>query len=690
MHSVDEVRFDLRLGADGAVTVHCTSSVLPEEWADTIPAAGLQQIQILKERLGGHRITEAELVRLGLLLGRALVPLSVAEPLARHISKGRNRLLRMRVVPHDAELAALPWEYVRLQSRYDDLGTAPLALDGRVSLVRSPASGAPGLSPTVRSSSELRVLHASATDVEGFAPLRGDDHAIDLALWGGHARRTRRVVVDRLADPASRATLEEALAAAPDLLVFTGHHTVEGGRPALILADSQGRPDPISGAELAAMLLRAGTPLAVLNACDTASAGTSSVPLTELLVSSGVQTAVGMQMPISDSNAGHFAVGVIGALGDGRSVDEAVAEGRRRVADRAGYAEWGIPTLVTTSRGSEPRAATEERLVRVAPTEADAALVTRGTTALAPSHEAAPGSPIGSTEPAGGAGPAPRRLPKRLVGIGATALAAIVAVVVVLLGSSGADDRAALDISSPSTSTEAPATAATPSTLPFPEDGVIGARMLAGSSLSDTSPSLLEKVEEFERANPVPWLQPEHRRETIDARRLNWPGTPSNGAFASSNGLTNSHCRRVQLSSVNLVGAAGYTWFDGSSHGGMVNAVQFATAKEAQQYYWASTLFLGLRPGQCRGWPEGAVAVDPERLEIERMDFPINGPADDLMTSAGVEGTPLHEQGVRSAYHALFRVDDTVVLANIGSTERLDADLAESALQQVVEIFGRG
>jgi len=673
----DEVRFDLRLTPDGSVSVHATSKVLPEEWVDTATAEQLDQLRLLRGRLAKHQITEAELVRMGLLLGDALVPDSIQEPLARRVASPDERGVRLRIVAHDAELSALPWEYVRLPSRFDELGGAPLALDERVSLVRSPAKGSPATNPTLRGRPELRVLHASSTSVEGYEPLRGDDHAVDLALWGESGnRRTRRVVVDRLSDPATRESLEEALSASPDLFVFTGHSTSEDGRASLVLAGDDGRPDLVGGPELAAMLLRAGTPLVVLNACDTATSDDTDVSLAEQLVRSGVGTAIGMQMPISDSNAGHFAVGLVGALGEGLPVDVAVTQGRRRVADRAGFAEWGIPTLVSSSRVDEP-------LDGVEPTTRSGELV--GAAAAGgdvPRGGPSPTLSRTSTTPERGA---PSRRPRGpLIG----ALAALLLVLVgggywLFAGDDGTESPPDPEVAGDVEERQDPRRKGE-----FPDDGFHGHQPLSGSSATDTSEALRQVVERVGASLPFTTADGTTRVPDSLVQIDEIPPTPFAAEYYSTNLWSTPECWKVHLSSVTVLGYDVAAWADtGQGRAFTLAAIQLGSSRMAQQYYWATSLYPGPRRDHCSGWPVDGVAEDPTKLKIDRNDLRVQAPAHDLMIAA--ETKHLGDPGLTTAYQTVFRLDDTVVVTAHISTGSLDLDEVRSDIERTIELFAQ-
>ena len=675
----DEVRFDLRLTPDGSLSVHATSQVLPEEWADTVSADQLEQLRLLRERLAQHQITEAELVRMGLLLGDALVPDSIQEPLARRAAGAADHKLRMRIVVHDAELGALPWEYVRLPSRYDELGGAPLALDERVSLVRSPSKGAAASNPTLRGKNELRVLHASATSVEGFDPLRGDDQAVDLALWGeSRNRRSRRVVVDRLSDPATRESLEDALSSGPDLFVFTGHSTSEGGRASLVLADEHGRPDLIGGPELAAMLLRAGTPLVVLNACDTAAFDDTETSLAEQLVNSGIGTAIGMQMPISDSNAGHFAVGLVGALGEGRPVDVAVTQGRRRIADRAGYAEWGIPTLVSSSRVSEPRAPSGE------PRRADDDLVGAGVAAGDGTGDVTRGGPsptLPRTRAATDAQAPSRRSRGPLIGALAVILLGLVGGGFWFLTGDDEDASADPEVGGVTQTTEKPE---------FPDDGFYDDRPLTGSSAVDTTKDLQAQIALVEAA--VPFTSSEGTIRIADefVKIGDIPPTPFTAGYYSTNLWATPECWKIHLTSVTVLGMDVAAWAN-TEQGRLLtlSVIQLENSQTAEQYYWATSLYPGPRADQCSGWPASGIAEDPSALTINRNDLRVQAPAQDLMVASETKNLGLDPEP-KTAYQAVFRIDDTVVvLSHIGMRGGLDLDEVRADIVETVELFAQ-
>ena len=104
----------------------------------------------------------------------------------------------------------------------------------------------------------------------------------------------------------------------PTVVHFSGHGN---GSDALILQDEEGRPQPISDRALAMMVDAAArnVRVLVLNACYSGAHA--------LVLGSKIDCVVGMDGAIGDSAARAFAIRFYGALGNGRSIGNAVAHG---------------------------------------------------------------------------------------------------------------------------------------------------------------------------------------------------------------------------------------------------------------------------------------------------------------------------------------------------------------------------
>jgi hypothetical protein len=134
-----------------------------------------------------------------------------------------------------------------------------------------------------------------------------------------------------------------------------GDYDQTARRGTLLMEDEHNGVHAVGGDELA-MLFRSygGLSAAVLNCChagETAGSVHAAVPACAL-VRSGIPAVVAMQSTILDDAAGLFAEELYGALCDGRSIDDAVKEGRRRLFLSAGAtrSEWSTPVLFTAAK----------------------------------------------------------------------------------------------------------------------------------------------------------------------------------------------------------------------------------------------------------------------------------------------------------------------------------------------------
>lgn len=139
---------------------------------------------------------------------------------------------------------------------------------------------------------------------------------------------------------------------------FLGHGAFgDDGEGCLYFERPDGGPQAVTGVQLAQML--AGfdeVRLAVLSTCVGARmmrrkgqhpfAGSASA-----LVASGLPAVVGMQFPVSEAAASEFTRSFYHHLAKGRSLEEAVTEGRLRILGTdPGTFEWASPVLFLRSR----------------------------------------------------------------------------------------------------------------------------------------------------------------------------------------------------------------------------------------------------------------------------------------------------------------------------------------------------
>jgi serine/threonine protein kinase len=250
---------------------------------------------------------------------------------------------------------------------------------------------------------------------------------------------------------------------------------------------------------------------------------------------------------------------------------------------------------------------------------------------------------------------------RRVLAAAVTLLIVVVGAAVLLArASTDSEDDASADVttSSSSTTTSSVSTATPPPRTP----GVTNARPSDDPELTDTSGLLRARLNAFAGASTVPAVQagPKDEPDGVD---LKFGVPPAVFDYAASNDSTTSECLKLYLDDVTVQGAAAAVWFEGEQLV-LVNAVQMASELQARQYYWSTTMFLGLRDEHCDGWPANQVAVNPTDLTVDRTDFEISTDPDDLYTM--IDDSPqvaVIKAGI--AYQAVLRIDDVVVVVSV-------------------------
>jgi hypothetical protein len=294
-------------------------------------------------------------------------------------------------------------------------------------------------------------------------------------------------------------------------------------------------------------------------------------------------------------------------------------------------------------------------------------------------------------EPRGGG------LPKPLLALAGLLLVLVVgAVLWATLGGSDEDDEAAADDSpATTTSTTPPDTAdtvpgTTGSTTPAERvDGVSNARSAEDPELVDTSDALRARIDAFAAASSSTSVKTKPIAEQ-GGIELDFGTPPAVIDFAATNIARTPTCRKVYLDGLTVQGAAATVWFDGEQVV-LVNSVQLGDELAARRYYWATTMFLGLRAEHCSGWPADGVALNPTELGVDRVEFPVTG-ADEVFTM--IDPVP-KVQVVKTgpAYQSVLRIGDKVLIVSVAWLEG-DPDAgpapASAVVDEVVAAFTRG
>jgi tetratricopeptide (TPR) repeat protein len=270
-------------------------------------------------------------------------------------------------------LMGLPWELM-----YDENGehgflarsaTAPLVRHFEVTTLphEPPEAGplrilivtaSPSGYPPVSSEEEVKKIGKSLAR-------RGIGILKTLHLLGQHLRHTRSLsdfferVRHRnwfemdLLTHATRRSLQRKIVEAQGkdrgyhVVHFVGHGRADKSGGYLVFESEDDGADLVPADEFAEMLAESTVNLAVLNACQTASAVSLFRSVAQATLQRGVPATVGMQVPILDRAAVEFAQEFYGAWAAGQPIEGALAYARRLIKEETAgaAADWGVPVL---------------------------------------------------------------------------------------------------------------------------------------------------------------------------------------------------------------------------------------------------------------------------------------------------------------------------------------------------------
>ena len=314
----------------------------------------LQRLEhaILYARLGtrGRLTSQEEAVRdFGLRFFDFLLPPGEARSLyyeCRQMAQFEGKGVRVKLLMHAPQLAAMPWEFL-----FDPRRRDYLALDPYTPIVRYPELAQRTTPLPVTPPLRILGVIANPTDLPRLdvererqqveAALRPlvDQGRVQLTWLPGQSWRDLQQWMRPGYGPWH-------------IFHFIGHGEFDQRRDEgrLFLADEQGKAQAISATQLNRLLAfqRGTLRLALLNACEGARGGKFDVlsSTAATLVLGGLPAVLAMQYAITDTAALEFARTFYGALADNLPVDAAVADARNAINLQDEYSlEWGTPVL---------------------------------------------------------------------------------------------------------------------------------------------------------------------------------------------------------------------------------------------------------------------------------------------------------------------------------------------------------
>jgi hypothetical protein len=321
--------------------------------AHSTPAGGMRQpvsIKLGEFKADDYRIRGEASLAEGAKVGRDLSRLLLTDAVwnllgesLRIVAPNPDLGLRVRLCL-DEDLIDLPWEF--LYRRDVDAKSARsgfLLMDGRISLVREP--------PSLVSTRQVTDRTQRGLFVGTFFDDGSDVWAVEVEYKSlTKALRPVKALIslDFLrADSSSK--IEQMLAMGCDVFHYAGHTELESGIGKLVELARSSEPFYVnalperapwaSSDVLATRLLRAGTRLAVFNACNSGFWG-----FMRPFMRAGIPTVIGVQGSVSNLAALNFAESLYKSLAVGLSLDEALTYARLYVVNpgRSYYeCDWG-------------------------------------------------------------------------------------------------------------------------------------------------------------------------------------------------------------------------------------------------------------------------------------------------------------------------------------------------------------
>ena len=263
---------------------------------------------------------------------------------SRGIAMGQHTRLRFRLEIREPDLIALPWEVMQREPGQPAMSLSQHLLFSRTTSQVEPLSSS-------RTDRALNILLVLGEDEN--LQLETEAAILEATLSGGNQLGSNAgyapCIVKTLVKPTPQELIAEVETKAYNVFFYAGHGLPGPDGGFLFLRDEM----TLNGMELAQALTRTNVKLAVFNACWGAqpfsdkNRAIAHSSLAEVLIRQGVPAVLGMRDEITDEESHSFIQSFALALRTRKPIDEAVAEGRKRLLTIYHFNQpaWTLPVL---------------------------------------------------------------------------------------------------------------------------------------------------------------------------------------------------------------------------------------------------------------------------------------------------------------------------------------------------------
>lgn len=346
------------------------------EVAELVEIPDYNALNRKRRQLDKRLLSIDEQIEFGVRLFELLLPSSAKDLFTRSLAElgpGEGLRLRLRLLD---ELAIFPWEYMCIVHDQQRKNISNfLCLDRRISIVRHEQMAIAPQKIPPSESRQVFIAMASPKPYREYKLLKSLPNEqrliteaiinFDSAQFGVHSLPIYENIEDLQSKVgASLVNIQQEMIKLDhvDIFHFSGHGVFREdlsqsfgkfkGTGSIILADKNNIGVPCPGEKLAEVLKEQGIRLVVLGACET---GTTDIfnawtSVTAKLLQGRIPSVIAMQFGILDEYAAVFMAAVYEALVDGRTIDEAVFQGRiairaRSTSEGHEVRDWGTPVL---------------------------------------------------------------------------------------------------------------------------------------------------------------------------------------------------------------------------------------------------------------------------------------------------------------------------------------------------------